>query len=99
MTESIVSKCVKRLFGKAQTLCRFTFVEDNEYSANDYLDMAQKLNGLGIKLDSKKLKEMTKLAFIDDTEIEWKPPAEETSKEWTPEEKAELKRELESDEA
>ena len=99
LTDSVVKKCVKRLFGKEKVLCRFTFVEDDEYTANDYLDMAKKLTDLGVKLDTKKLKEMTKLAFIDDSDVEWKPAeieASETSKEWTPEEKAELKASLEN---
>jgi len=56
--------------------------------------MATKLRDLGVKLDTKKLKEMTKLQFIDDSEIVWQPK-EETSKEWTPEEKAQLKKEME----
>ena len=84
MSSGVVSKCVKHLFGSsAKQLCRFTFVEDDEYSANDYLDMASKL------------KEVTKLNFIDDTDVEWKPDEESTSKEWTPEEKAELKASIE----
>jgi hypothetical protein len=71
-------------------------VEDEEYTANDYLDMAIKLNGLGVKLDTKKLKEMTKLAFIDDSDVQWKPADElKETKEWTPSEKEELRKELE----
>lgn len=67
VSESIVTKCVKQLFGdRAETLCRFTFVEDDEYTAGDYLDMAKKLNDLGVKIDSAKLKELTKLQFIAD---------------------------------
>lgn len=77
-------------------MCRFSFVEDDEYKANDYLDMATKLNALGVKLDTSKLKEMTKLGFIDDTTVEWTPTQEDTSKEWTPEEKEELRKEVES---
>ena len=95
-TDIVVTKCVKQLFGRnVKKLCRFTFVEDNEYNANDYLEMANKLHALGVKIDTKKLKEMTKLQFIDDTDVEWKPDEESTSKEWTPEEKAELKASIE----
>lgn len=73
-SDSIVPKCVKRLFGNsAKTLCRFAFVEDDEYSANDYLDMANKLISLGVKIDASKLKEVTKLSFIDDSVVEWTP--------------------------
>lgn len=96
VSASIVSKCVKHLFGdSAKQLCRFTFVEDDEHTANDYLDMAAKLKDLGVKIDNSKLKEVTKLNFIDDTDVEWKPDEESTSKEWTPEEKAELKASIE----
>lgn len=95
VTQCVVSKCVKQLYGdNANTLVRFTFVEDDEYTANDYLDMATKLNALGVKLDTSKLKEMTKLQFIDDSEQEWTP--EKPDKEWTPEEKAQLRKEMEN---
>ena len=68
MTSSVISKCVKQLFGpSAQQRVRFTYVEDSEYTADNYLDMALKLRDLGVKIDSSKLKEMTKLQFIDDS--------------------------------
>ena len=95
MTDSVVSKVVRRLFPGKGLLCRFDFVEDDEYSAQDYLDMALKLNQLGVKLDAAKIKEATKLAFIQDVE-EWTPAREETSKEWTPEEKNALRKEMEA---
>jgi len=95
MTDSVVSKVVQRLFPGKGLMCRFDFVEDDEYSAQDYLDMALKLNQLGVKLDAAKIKEATKLAFIQDVE-EWTPAREETSKEWTPEEKEQLKKEMEA---
>lgn len=99
-SSSIVPKCVKKLFGdNAVTLCRFTFVEDDEYTANDYLDMASKLKDLGVKIDTKKLKAMTKLQFIDDTDVEWTPDQTDTSSEWTPEEKEQLKREIYTEDA
>lgn len=81
--------------GNAKLLCRFTFVEDDEYSANDYLDMAVKLNGLGVKIDAAKLKEVTKLDFIDDSQVEWTPDPKDTSAEWSPEDKEALKKEIE----
>lgn len=76
-------------------MCRFSFVEDDEYSANDYLDMAVKLNSLGVKIDSAKLKEITKLDFIDDSTVEWTPTPEDASTEWSPEEKDQLRKEME----
>ena len=76
-------------------MCRFTFVEDDEYSANDYLDMEVKLNSLGVKIDSSKLKEITKLDFIDDSTVEWTPTPEDASTEWSPEDKEQLRKEME----
>jgi phage gp29-like protein len=96
MTDSVVSKVVHRLFPGKGLLCRFDFVEDDEYSAQDYLDMALKLNQIGVKLDSAKLKEATKLAFIQDVE-EWSPSAEAPNPEWTPEEREELRLEMEAE--
>lgn len=60
--------------------------------------MALKLKDLGVKIDSAKLKEMTKLGFIDDTQVEWTPDTKEPTGEWTPSEKEELRKELEGDE-
>lgn len=95
MTDSVVSKVVRRLFPGKRLLCRFDFVEDDEYSAQDYLDMALKLNQLGVKLDAAKLKEATKLAFIQDVE-EWSPEPDKGDGGWTPSEKDELRKELEA---
>lgn len=95
MTDSVVSKVAHRLFPGKGLLCRFEFVEDDEYSAQDYLDMALKLNQIGVKLDAAKLKEATKLAFIRDEE-EWTPATEAPNPEWTPEEREELRKEMEA---
>ena len=95
MTDNVVSKVVHRLFPGKRPLCRFDFVEDDEYSAQDYLDMALKLNQLGVKLDAAKIEEVTKLAFIQDVE-EWIPAAEAQNPEWTPEEREELRKEMEA---
>lgn len=97
LTAGVVPKCVRRLFGpRAETLCRFTFVEDDEYSAQDYLEMAEKAAALGMKIDQAEFKRLTKLSFIQDQE-EWTPPRSEgeESKEWTPAEKDVLRRQLE----
>ena len=95
LTDSVVNKVVKRLFGdNAKPLVRFSFVEDEEYTANDYLDMAVKLSTLGMKIDATKLKEATKLAFIDDSEQTWSPKTPEEERSWTPEDKEQLKKEL-----
>lgn len=94
-SNSVVPKCVARLFPGAECKCRFTYVEDAEFSAQDYLDMAIKVQQLGLKIDPTKFKEMTKLQFVDDSEREWSPTEKDASQEWTPEAKEELKKELE----
>lgn len=96
ITDNVVSKVVHRLFPGKRPLCRFDFVEDDEYSAQDYLDMALKLNQLGVKLDAAKIKEATKLAFIQDVE-EWSPDPDKGDGGWTPSEKEELRKEMEAE--
>ena len=44
-----------------------------EFAAKDYVELAEKLHSIGVKIDSKKLKELTKLDFIDDSETTWTP--------------------------
>lgn len=96
LTNSVVEKICERN-GLGDVKCRFTFVEDDEYQAQDYLDMALKLNQLGVRVDAAELKKITKLSFIDETEKEWTPSKDDESKEWTPEEKKQLKQEMESE--
>ena len=95
MTNSVVNKVCGKL-GLGDVKCKFVFMEDDEYTADNYLDMANKLMTLGIKVDASELKKITKLTFIDDSETEWTPTKDE-NKEWTPEEKAQLKKELEEE--
>lgn len=93
ITNSVIGKICNRL-GLGDVMCRFSFIEDDEYTADNYLDMATKLHSLGMKIDPVELKKVTKLSFIDESEQEWTPSKEETNKEWSPEEKEELKKEL-----
>lgn len=97
ITNVVLSKICRHL-NLGDCLCRFEFVEDDEYSANDYLDMAKKLNDMGIAIDISELKKVTKLAFIDDTEKVWTPTKGDESKEWSPEDKEDLKNEIKSGE-
>lgn len=83
----IIEKIVKHNNKNADVLVRFSFVEDSEYTTKDYLEMAVQLNGLGIKIDKTKFKEITKLEFIDDSVEEWTPESVEKEKQWTPEKK------------
>lgn len=95
MTESVVNKCVKQLFGaQVKPLCRFTFVEDAEYGPAEYLEFAEKAQALGMKIDVDEFKRLAKLSFVKEEET-WTPSTQQDTKEWTPEEKKELKRSLE----
>ena len=72
MSEIVVKKCAQHL-GCSKVACRFEFVEADEFEAKDYVELAEKLHSMGVKIDSKKLKELTKLDFIDDSETTWTP--------------------------
>ena len=77
MSEIVVRRCAERL-GYASVDCKFEFVEADEFEAKDYIELAEKLHSMGVKIDSKKLKELTKLDFIDDGGATWTPGGEET---------------------
>lgn len=96
ITNSVVNKVCSKL-GLGDVKCKFVFMEDDEYTADNYLDMANKLMTLGIKVDASELKKITKLTFIDDSEKEWTPSKEDINKEWSPEDKEQLKKELEEE--
>lgn len=72
MSEVVVKRCAEKL-GYSNVACRFEFVEDDEFAAKDYVDLAEKLHSIGVKIDNKKLKELTKLDFIDDSDMTWTP--------------------------
>lgn len=72
MSETVVKRCAEQL-GYASTSCRFEFIEADEFEARDYVELAEKLQSMGVKIDSKKLKEVTKLDFIDDSDVSWTP--------------------------
>lgn len=73
VTDCVVRKCVRRLFGDgAKALCRFTFVEDDEYGPRDYFEFAEKAQALGFKIDAKEFKRLAKVNFIQEDET-WTP--------------------------
>ena len=72
MSEIVVRRCAEHL-GYSRVECRFEFVESDEFEAKDYVELAEKLQSMGVKIDSKKLKELTKLDFIDDSDMTWTP--------------------------
>lgn len=72
MSEIVIKRCAEQL-GYSNVACRFEFVESDEFAAKDYVELAEKLQKIGVKIDSKKLKELTKLDFIDDSDMTWTP--------------------------
>ena len=74
MTRCAVTKCVRKMFNTDDVKCRFTFVEDDYVTPEEYLNMATTLKNMGVSIDIKKLKEITKIGFISD----------EQSSVWTP---------------
>ena len=77
MSEIVVRRCAEQL-GYSKVACRFEFVETDEFEAKDYVELAEKLHSMGVKIDGKRLKELTKLDFIDDGDATWTPGGEET---------------------
>ena len=80
MSEVVVKRCAEKL-GYSKVSCRFEFVESDEFEAKDYVELAEKLHSMGVKIDSKKLKELTKLDFIDDSETTWTPSSDAKAEE------------------
>lgn len=76
MSEIVVRRCAEQL-GYDKVACRFEFVETDEFEAKDYVELAEKLHNMGVKIDGKRLKELTKLDFIDDGDTTWTPGGEE----------------------
>ena len=77
MTHCAVKKCVEKLFPGKDLLCRFDFIEEDNVTPEEYLNMATTLKNMGIAIDVKKLKELTKLSFIsDDVKDVWMPETE-----------------------
>ena len=68
-----VNKCADSL-GARKVLCRFEYVEKENTSPKEYLELAQQLVNMGVPVDINKLKELTNLNFIKDDQGDiWKP--------------------------
>lgn len=74
----VVDKCVQRKFGVgAKSLVRFEFVEADETSAREYLELAKMCKDLGVGVDIQKLRSLTGLEFIKENEKDlWTPKGE-----------------------
>lgn len=78
--QTVVEKCVAKMFGSSEVKVRFEFVEADEVKPSEYLELAQKAKALGLKVDVQKLKELTGLQFIADEEKDlWTPSSEEVA--------------------
>lgn len=54
--QTVVEKCVAKMFGSSEVKVRFEFVESDEVKPSEYLELAQKAKALGLKVDVQKLK-------------------------------------------
>ena len=88
-----VSKVVKEMLNTENVKCHFEYVERDDTTPQEYLDMALKIRDLGMKIDPIKFKEMTKLQWIDTDS--WSP---DVSTGWTRNDALEVKKEREEEE-
>lgn len=75
LSNTVIKKCVSRIFGDdAECKIRFDFVEKDDTTAEEYVTLAERLKNIGVSIDVKKLKELTKLSFIgDEVKDIWSP--------------------------
>lgn len=66
MSDVAVRKAVYEILNENKILCRFEFVEDDDTTAEQYLEMASKLSAIGVPLNLTELKKLTNLSFIQD---------------------------------
>lgn len=69
-------------FLNQKRMCRFEFVEDDDITPQEYLEMAKTAKELGAAIDLGKLKELTKLQFI----VGLEDSSEGKSQSWQPDE-------------
>lgn len=78
MSAVAVRKAIYDILGESSILCRFEFVENDNTTAEQYLEMASKLASIGVPLNLSELKKLTNLSFIKDGN------ADNSSDIWTP---------------
>lgn len=77
LTHSVVRKIVKHFLNQ-ELKCRFVYTETDDTTTAEYLDMAAKLQTMGVALDIAKLANITGISFIKDEQQDiWKPKSEE----------------------
>lgn len=77
LISNVLTRCacnlvIKKL-GYTENLVRFSFIEDEDVTTNDYLDMLVKLKSANIPVDISEFKRVSNISFIDDTKDIWKP--------------------------
>lgn len=76
ITRCAVAKVCKEMLNE-DPFCKFEFIEDDDNTAAQYIDLATKLKDLGAVIDVQELKKLTKLSFIkDEAENVWAPSSE-----------------------
>lgn len=76
LTHSVVRKIVKHFLNQ-ELKCRFVYTETDDTTTAEYLDMAAKLQTMGVALDIAKLANITGISFIKDEQQDvWKPNSE-----------------------
>lgn len=77
LTHSVVRKIVKHFLNQ-ELKCRFVYTETDDTTTAEYLDMAAKLQTMGVALDIAKLANITGISFIKDEQQDiWKPKSEQ----------------------
>ena len=63
LTNVAVKKVLAHL-GYSRQLCRFVFIESDDTTPAEYLEMAEKAHSMGMTIDVDEFKRMTGLSFI-----------------------------------
>lgn len=79
----IIRKIVREMLGTADIKCSFAFVEDEDKTADEYVEIAQKLVAMNIPINLTEFKKLTGISFIkdgteDDSADMWTPEKQES---------------------
>ena len=56
-----------------EVLCSFQYVEEDAYTAKDYIEMAKQMSDMGMKIDQAKFQKLVNLDIFEDGAAEWSP--------------------------
>lgn len=74
INDAVVSR-ICGMMGEEQR-CRFEFVDRDETTPSEYLDMAIKASQAGLRIDPAEFKRATGISWVQDGATEWTPPRE-----------------------